>query len=248
VLVRDLDGDGAPEIIASGNQVDELPAFSLLPNRGDGSFAAERLIASGFGETLQDVGDLNHDHVPDLLVSNYWSNGIVVYRGNGALQFDGGTSYGTATHGGPSLITDYDHDGTPDVISFSFGSGNPVRLHLFRGLGDTTLAPKTTFETGLSNGDWPSLRTIHGALQILVSDRSGHLGLLQYVNGTVSVSTLAAGPGIDLSSTFADVNGDGIADTVDTEINDSRTNRSTSPSATLMERSERDGRSPIRAR
>jgi len=32
VLVRDLDGDGAPEIIASGNQLDELGAFSLLVN------------------------------------------------------------------------------------------------------------------------------------------------------------------------------------------------------------------------
>jgi hypothetical protein len=221
VLVRDFDGDGAPEIIASGNHIDELGAFSLLPNRGDGTFAAERLIVSGFGETLQDVGDLNHDHVPDLLVSNYWANGIVVYRGKGALQFDGGTPYQTATHGGPSLITDYDRDGTPDVISFSFGSGNPVRLHLFRGLGDTTLGAKTTFETGLANADWPSLRTINGVLEILASERSGHLGLLRYVNGVVSVSRIAAGPGFDLSSTFADVNGDGIADIVDTEDNES---------------------------
>src|ERR1700760_2788384 len=93
VLVRDLDGDGAPEIIVSGNHVDQLGAFSLLPNRGDGTFAAERLVASGFGEELQDVGDLNHDHVPDLLVSNYWSNGIVIYLSNGPLQFDHGTPY-----------------------------------------------------------------------------------------------------------------------------------------------------------
>ncbi len=221
VLVRDLDDDGAPEIIASGNQIDQLGAFSLLPNRGDGSFAAERLIASGFGETLQDVGDLNHDHVPDLLVSNYFANGIVVYRGKGALQFDGGTPYGTATHGGPSRIIDYDRDGTPDVISFSFGSGNPVRMHLFRGLGDTTLGAKTTFETGLANADFPSTRTINGALEIIVSERSGHLGLLRYVNGVVSVSRIEAGPGFDLSSAFADVNGDGISDIVDTGTEES---------------------------
>src|SRR5258707_5550742 len=71
VLVRDLDGDGAPEILASGNQIDELGAFSLLANRGDGTFAAERLVASSFGEKLEDVGDLDHDGIPDLLVSNY---------------------------------------------------------------------------------------------------------------------------------------------------------------------------------
>jgi len=221
VLVRDLDGDGAPDIITSGNHVDAFAAFSLLPNRGDGSFAAERLVPTAFGETLRDVGDLNHDGVPDLLVSNYFSNGIDLYLGRGALQFDGGTPYGTATHGGPSLIADYDHDGVPDVISLSFGSGNPVRLHLFRGLGNGALGPKTTFETGLANAEWPSMRTINGVLEILASDRSGHLGLIHYANDVVTVSTIAAGPGFDLSSTFADVNGDGVADIVDTNDNES---------------------------
>ena len=219
VLVRDLDGDGAPEIIASGNHVDELGTFSLLPNRSNSTFAEERLLASGFGEKLEDVGDLNRDGVPDLLVSDYWSNGIVVYLGKGSLQFDRGTPYGTATHGGPSLIADFDRDGRPDVISLSFGSGNPVRMHLFRGLGDGTLASKTTFETGLANGDWPSPRMINGALEILVGERSGYLGILHYANGVVSVSRIAAGPGFDLSSTFADLNGDGIADIVDTDDN-----------------------------
>ncbi|HEV7428537.1 MAG TPA: VCBS repeat-containing protein [Thermoanaerobaculia bacterium] len=221
VLVRDLDGDGFPEIIASGNQVDELGAFSLFANRSDGTFAAERLVPSSFGETLQDVGDLNHDGILDLLVSNYWENGIAIFLGKGALQFDGGTSYDTATHGGPSLITDYDHDGTPDVISLSFGSGNPVRVHRFRGLGDGTLATKTTTDTQLANGEWPSARSINGALEILVSERSGHLGIIHYANGAVTASTVAAGPGFDLSSTFADVNGDGVADIIDTNLNDS---------------------------
>jgi hypothetical protein len=221
VLLRDLDGDGAPEIIVSGNHVDELGAFSILANRRDGTFAAERLVPSGFGEELQDVGDLNHDHIPDLVASNYWSNGIAVYLGRGALQFDGGTPYGTATHGGPSLITDYDGDGTPDLISLSFGSGNPVRMHFFRGLGNGAFGPKTTFETGLANGNWPSERTSNGALEILVGERSGYLGLLRYAGGVVSVSRLTAGPGFDLSSTFADVNGDGIADVIDTDDNQS---------------------------
>ncbi len=224
VLVRDLDGDGALDIIASGNHVDELGAFSILVNRGDGTFASEKLITSGFGQTLRDVGDLNHDHIPDLLVSDYWSNGIAVYLGSGALQFDGGTRYDTATHGGPSLITDFDHDGNADVISLSFGSGNPVRMHLFRGLGNGGLGPKTTFETGLANGEWPSMRTINGAFEILAGERSGNLGLLHFANGSLSVSRVAAGPGFDLSSTFGDVNGDGIADIIDADLDETSIN------------------------
>lgn len=220
LIVKDLDGDGAPEIIASGNQVDELSAFSLLSNRGDGTYEPQRFIASGFGEKVEAIGDLDHDGIPDLLVSHYWSNGITVYRGKGAWQFDGGTPYGTATHGGPSLIADYDHDGKPDVISFSFGSGNPVRMHLFRGIGDGTLASKTTFDLQLANANQPSTRMINGALEILAGNRTGDLAILRVANGTVAVSILAAGPGFDVSNTFADVDGDGVADIVDTNLND----------------------------
>jgi hypothetical protein len=220
VLVRDLDGDGAAEIIASGNQVDEQPAFSIFRNRGDGTFAPQALLQSAFGEELQDVADLDGDGIPDLLVSNYWANGIGTYRGRGALAFDSELPYGTATHGGPSFVVDYDHDGIPDVVSLSFGSGNPVRVHLFRGNGDGTLGSKTMFETSLANGASLSSRTVHGVLQLLVNEHSGNLGLLRYENGAISVSRLAAGPGFDLSSTFADVNGDGVADIVDGVLSD----------------------------
>lgn len=216
MLVRDLDGDGAPEIIASGNQVEELGAFSLLANRGDGTFAAERPLASGFGERLEDAGDVDGDGIPDLLASSYWSNGIAVYRGRGSLQFDSRAPYDTATHGGPSRIVDYDRDGKPDLVSLSFGSGNPVRVHLFRGQADGTLAAKVTFDTSLANGISLSTRTIGGALEMLVAEHSGRLGLLRYMDGRLTVSTIDSGPGFDRTCAFADVNGDGIADIIDT--------------------------------
>jgi len=223
VLVHDLDGDGRPEIIASGNQVDELPAFSLFANRGDGSFAAERLIPSGFGEKLEDAGDLNRDGVPDLVASNYWSNGISIYSGKGSLQFAATAFYPTATHGGPSRITDYDRDGIPDLVSLSFGSGNPVRVHLFRGRNDGTLAPKTTIDTILANGASASLRTIDGIVEMLVADHSSHLGVIRFVNDGVAITTMSAGPGVDLGCVFADVDGDGIADVIDTNDTESGT-------------------------
>jgi hypothetical protein len=213
VLARDLNGDGAPELVASGNHVDELSAFSLFVNRGDGTFDPERLIAGGFGEELESIDDQNHDGISDLLASDYWSNGIVVYSGSNALEYRR-TPYTTATHGGPSLFVDYDHDGTKDVISFSFGSGNPVRVHLFRGNSDGTLTRGTMFETPLANADTPSIRERNGVLEILVAERSAHLAILRYENGTFALSKIATAPWFDLGSTFADVNGDGLADIV----------------------------------
>jgi len=213
VLSRDLNGDSAPDLLASGNHVEELSAFSLFVNRGDGTFESERAIASGFGEELESIDDQNRDGIPDLLTSDYWSNGIVVYSGSKALEYKR-TPYTTATHGGPSLFVDYDRDGTKDVISFSFGSGNPVRVHLFRGNTDGTLTRGTMFETQLANATTPSIRERAGALEILAGERSGHLSILRYDNGTLSLSTITTAPRFDFSSTFADVNGDGLADIV----------------------------------
>jgi len=224
VLIADLNGDHAPEILTSGNQVDQRDTFSLLANRGDGTFASERPIAGGFGHKLEDVADLNRDGIPDLLASDYWGNGIAVYRGLGALQFSGGVPSGTATHGGPSRVLDYDNDGVTDIVSFSFGSGNPVRVHRFRGRADGTFDPKTTIDTARSIAASPSLRFHNGAPEILAGDRSGHLGLFRFAAGGVSVSTLDAGPGFDLNATFADVDGDGTADIVDTNDGGSDTN------------------------
>lgn len=216
ILVSDLDGDAAPEILTSGNQTIQLDAFSILPNRGDGTFGAERLVSGGHGDRVQDIADLDGDGITDLLASSYWGNGIVVYRGIGEQRFDAGAFRPTATHGGPTLAIDYDRDGRTDVVSFSFGSRNPVRVHLFQGLADGTLSPKTTVELPLGVADSPSARVHEGRVEILVGDRSGYLGILRFTAEGVTTSIMEAGPGTDWANVFADVNGDGVADVVDT--------------------------------
>ena len=216
VLLADLNGDGAPEILTSGNQVEQRGFFSLLPNRGDGTFANEQLVATELGEKLEDVSDLDGDGIRDLVASDYWRNGIAIHRGTGALQFSAGTPYATATHGGPTRAIDYDRDGRTDVVSFSFGSGNPVRIHLFRARTDGTFDAKTTVDLPLAIAASPSTRIRDGVPEVLVGDHSGHLGILRLAATGVSLSTRDAGPGFDLTSTFADVNGDGHPDIVDT--------------------------------
>lgn len=216
VIVRDLNRDGRPDLVLSGTQVDQFGSFSILVNEGGGTFEAERLVPTGFGERIEDAADINGDGMPDLIASNYFQNGISIYRNTGPLVFGAQEFQGTATHGGPSQIIDYDGDGVPDVVSLSFGSGNPVRVHLFRGRGDGSLEPKVTLDTDLAVGASESTRVINGVLEMLVSERSGNLGLIRLKKTGIQVERLYAGPGFDLSCVFADVNGDGVSDIIDT--------------------------------
>lgn len=216
VLLADADGDGRSDIITSGSHVDPLEAFSVLPNLGDGTFGSERQVPGRPGERLEAALDLTGDGIADLLASNYWQNGITVYRGMSSLQFSAGTAYDTATHGGPSRAVDYDGDGIRDMVSFSFGSGNPVRVHLFRGRGGGQFDSRRTFETAFVVASAPSSRVYEGKVEFVASERSGHLLHLRISADGISSASLDAGPGFDLAAVFADVNGDGLADLVDT--------------------------------
>lgn len=220
VLVRDFNGDGRPDLIFSGNQLEEFGSFSILTNEGDSRFGEEQLVPSGFGERVEDAADINGDGFPDIVASNYWRNGISIYRSAGPLVFGEQDFHGTATHGGPSRFADYDGDAIPDVVSLSFGSGNPVRVHLFRGMADGSLAPKVSTDTTLAQGASASTRVINGRLEMLVSERSENLGLIQFKKTGLEVERLYAGPGFDVSCLFADVNRDGIPDIIDTSIED----------------------------
>jgi hypothetical protein len=193
------------DILTSGDSIDRSDAFSRLASRGDGTFDAEQRLAGTFGDELEAIVDLNGDGQLDVIASNYWNNGIAI----------AGTVYPTATHGGPTRVVDYDRDGIADVISFSFGSGNPVRVHLFRGRGDGTFDAKQTFTTDLTVAASPSLRMHDGATEFIAGNHSGQVAIYRVTPGGVSVTTRDVGPEMDLAAIFADVNGDGIADIVD---------------------------------
>jgi hypothetical protein len=220
VLVRDFNGDRRPDLVFSGNQIEQFASFSILVNEGGNRFGVEQLVATPSGERVEDAADINGDGIPDIVASNYFQNGIAIYRSAGPLLFGQREFHATATHGGPSQVVDYDGDGIPDLVSLSFGSGNPVRVHLFRGRGDGSLAPKVTTDTTLAQGASASTRFIHGMLEMVVSERSGNLGLIRFAKTGVQVERLYAGPGFDVSCVFADVNGDGIPDIIDTSIED----------------------------
>jgi hypothetical protein len=126
VVFADLNDDGRPDIYVANDSVPNL----YFRNKGDGMFVEEGLLAgvavSGDGRAQAgmgvDVGDLNGDLLPDLVVTNFSHDHNTLYVNGPAGTFtDASYATGLAATAGPYLgwgvgFVDLDHDGRLDVF------------------------------------------------------------------------------------------------------------------------------------
>ena len=72
VRIADVNRDGAPDIVFANSQDDktfDVPIYVYWGGK-DGYASVQRTELSAFGAVSVAVGDLNHDHLPDLFVAN----------------------------------------------------------------------------------------------------------------------------------------------------------------------------------
>ena len=141
ISVRDLNGDGHPDIEVLGGS-DKTRAISILMNNGDGTFTPGN-IYNGDGATISvtPVGilaaDVNGDKKVDLAFGN-GAGGISVLLGNGNGTFQGNVAYATGGFG--ILVGDYVGTVNPDLILPGFNSAYGLMV----GKGDGTFTVETT--------------------------------------------------------------------------------------------------------
>lgn len=133
VEIADLDADGKPEIVVTG-QYSSSSHLSVLKNMssvGNISFQTPVVLANIGGPFTVAVGDLNGDGKPDLVTSSAFANAIVVKRNistPGVLTFSGQQDhFSTGLYPEGVAITDFDGDGKPDVVATNNG-GNSVSV------------------------------------------------------------------------------------------------------------------------
>jgi len=141
--VKDLNGDGHPDIALLLNNNIAPTVLSTLLNNGDGSFTPGKTY-NGDGKS-PDVGllvtDVNGSGKLDLVFGN-GAGGVSVLLGNGNGTFKGNFVSG-ATLGGQTILGgDFNGDLKPDLIEMP--SGTPSNSNgLLLGNGDGTFTLKT---------------------------------------------------------------------------------------------------------
>jgi hypothetical protein len=158
VAIRDVNGDGKPDLIASNNCYDagncSNGGVGVLLGNGDGTFqAAASYSGGGSGTESVAVGDVNGDGQPDLITANgcvgfnVCDNGVVgVLLGNGDGSFQSPIAYSSGGAKAFSVaIADVNGDGHPDIAVTNVNA-NSVGVLL--GVGDGTFQPAVTFDSG----------------------------------------------------------------------------------------------------
>jgi hypothetical protein len=114
-------------------QVNAVPGGAFIPNAAPlPAFAPATNVASA-------VGDLNHDGIPDVVVTT--GSQVCAYLGNGDGTFRQGwcgdlTNY-DQSYPAFAVIADFNGDGIPDLVISNTSYGNPSPS-LFSGNGDGT--------------------------------------------------------------------------------------------------------------
>src|SRR5438477_2365413 len=125
--IRDMTGDGAPDIVALFAQADER--IMLFENDGKGNFGARQHVLARFppiyGSMYFTLADFNGDGKLDIVYVNGdnfdYSRVLKPYHGVRILENDGRNNfteryffpmYGAAH----AIVADFDHDGDPDIL------------------------------------------------------------------------------------------------------------------------------------
>lgn len=222
LAIGDIDKDGRLDMAICNYGPGTISVFRNTSTFGNLSFAPAQTFVVGSNPWDIAIGDLDGDHYPELVVGNYWSHNINVFKNlsaPGTIQLDAKIDYYIGQWG-PNGITfaDVDKDGKSDVL-IAVPSDNFVAvLKNISALGTVSLAPSVNFSGGnpgkIAIADWDG----NGEVEFFTGGQL--IGVFQNESTASTVS---------LSSTFynqqaygmvmADIDGDKKNDAVFTNRN-----------------------------
>lgn len=132
IALRDLNGDGKPELIAGGtNYMTVFPNTATSGSITTGSFGTKKLNAAGSLVQCAVVGDYNGDGLPDLASANYNGNSVSVVQNlstTGALNFSGPLTIAANKQPRYAATGDFNNDGKPDIAVVNYANPGTITI------------------------------------------------------------------------------------------------------------------------
>jgi hypothetical protein len=139
VVLADLTGDGALDILTANRDADASHDISILMGNGDGTFQPATYVADGTGTNSVAVADLNGDGKLDLAATNLNDRTLSIMFGNGNGKFQTPINYSTDIDPTQVVVADLNRDGKPDLVVNNY-HGSDVGIYLNQGGGSFSVA------------------------------------------------------------------------------------------------------------
>ncbi|MBK8601102.1 MAG: VCBS repeat-containing protein [Flavobacterium sp.] len=182
VSMGDLDGDGKLDLALANWSSNTVSVLRNTSSLGTVTFAPKIDFATGVNPPSVAIGDLNSDGKPELVVANYGSNSVSVFRNTstlGVLSFASKTDFTTGVNPYSVSLGDIDGDGKPDLASANQGSNDASVLLNTSTSGLLNFATKVDFATG-TTATSVSIGDING-------DGKADLAVANYNSNNVSI-------------------------------------------------------------
>ena len=144
VAAGDLNGDGKTDLVTTNTTGSNV---SVLLGEGSASFsnAPDSPFAPGGNPRSPAIGNLNADSVPDLVVTDPFTNNVSILLGDGDGSFGPPTSFATGGIGSRKVaIGNLNADGFADLAITNLNSVN-VSILLGDGTGSFSAAPGSPY-------------------------------------------------------------------------------------------------------
>ena len=149
ITSADFNNDNQADIVVANNGTDDI---AVLLGNGDGSFQDRTSFSTGYDSRPYSVavGDFNKDNQMDIATTNYGTNSIGIFLGQGNGTFASQASYATGFHSNPSSVAvgDFNNDKQLDLAVANYGTGH---IAVLLGHGNGSFAAPATFSTGSSS-------------------------------------------------------------------------------------------------
>ena len=183
VMLRDIDGDRKPEIIAVVTSTGGVTIFRNTSTPGiinASTFASPLLITTGLTPRDFDIADMDGDGKVDILVPNQDNANFSAYRNLstvGSISFSARVNFSTVTNPSGAKIGDIDGDGKPDLVIIGSNTAQVFK--------NTSTSGTFSFGTGISFALGNS--SMNTVIVDMDGDGKPEICVFDYNDGTISI-------------------------------------------------------------